>query len=90
MDLSIHSTVLSGPSSQQQRVLFPFARRCVFVSRRIIVASSDNGTGTVANRYDRLIYITVQKIELIYTADLIMQLADALLIKNTYDDLITF
>lgn len=69
MDLSIYSAVLSGSSSQQQRVLFPFTRRCVFVSRRSIVASSDDGTGTVANRYDRLIYIIVQEIELIYTAD---------------------
>lgn len=78
MDLSIHGAVLSGSSSQQQRILFPFTGRCVFVSRRIIVASSDDGTGTVANRYDQLIYNTIQKkIELIYTADPIMRFADA-------------
>lgn len=65
MDVS-HSTVLSGSSGQQQRFLLPVARRRVFVPGRIIVASSDDRTGAITNRYDRWI----GKVELIYFRDL--------------------
>jgi len=56
VDLSIRSTVLSGSSSQQRWFVLTPARWRVFISGRIAVASSDDGTGTAADRYVRLIY----------------------------------
>ena len=82
MGLSIHSAVLSGSSSQQQWFLFSFTWRCVFISRRIIVTSSNNGTSTITNRYDSLIHKVIKKLEFIYVANPAMWFADALLIKK--------
>ena len=82
MGLSIHSAVLSGSSSQQQWFLFSFTWRCVFISRRIIVTSSNNGTGTIANRYDSLIHKVIKKLVFIYVANPAMWFANALLIKK--------
>lgn len=63
MDLSVHGAFLSSASSQQRWLLLPVTRRCVLVSRRIVAASPDDGTGTAANRYARSIYTMQSKRE---------------------------